>query len=84
MSVLQFQSEATKIKSYQLVHDPTLLFHLLFIKYGDIEDDYNISYANQLIYNLRCHFNTIYKEHLHNSYSEFIETVYGAGYKISI
>lgn len=76
MSVLQFQSEATKIKSYQLVHDPTLLFHLLFIKYGDIEDDYNISYANQLIYNLRCHFNTIYKEHLHNSYSEFIETVY--------
>lgn len=76
MSVLQFQSEATKIKAYRLVHDPTLLFHLLFIKYGDIEDDYNISYANQLIYNLNCHFNTAYKEHLHNSNEEFIEIVY--------
>ena len=76
MSVLQFQSEATKIKAYRLVHDPTLLFHLLFIKYGDIEDDYNISYANQLIYNLNCHFNTTYKEHLHNSNEDFIETVY--------
>jgi len=76
MSVLQFQSEATKIKAYKLVHDPTLLFHLLFIKYGDIEDDYNISYANQLIFNLRCHFNTTYKEHLHISNEEFIENIY--------
>lgn len=76
MSIPQFQSEATKIKAYRLVHDPTLLFHLLFIKYGEIEDDYNISYANQLMYNITCHFNTTYKEHLHNSYGEFLENVY--------
>ena len=76
MSLLRFQSEATKIKAYRLVHDPTLLFHLLFIKYGDIEDDNNISYANQLIFNLKCHFNTTYKEHLHNSIEELIEAVY--------
>ena len=72
----QFQSETTKREAYRLVHDPTRLFNLLYLKYGDIEEDYNIFYANQVLFNEFSHFNTLYKEHLHNAYEEFIKRFY--------
>ena len=52
----------TKIEAYKLIHDPTRLFTLLFSKYGDIEDDYYLLIANQLIFNKSSHLNAFYKE----------------------
>lgn len=72
----QFQSEKTKLEAYRLVHDPNRLFSLLFLKYGDIDEDYNIFYANQVVYNEFSHFNTTYKEHLYNYYEEFMKKYY--------
>ena len=71
-----FQSERTKLEAYRLVHDPTRLFKLLFLKYGDITEEFNIFFSNQILYNQYSHFNTLYKEYLHNSYEEFIKRFY--------
>ena len=76
MNKPNFQSEKTKFEAYRLVHDPTRLFNLLYLKYGDIEEDYNISYINQVLFNEFSHFNILYKEHLHNVYDEFIKRIY--------
>ena len=71
-----FQSESTKYEAYRLLHDPTRLFNLLFLKYGDTAEDFNLFFTNQILYNEYSHFNTLYKEHLHNSYEEFIKRFY--------
>ena len=71
-----FQSESTKIEAYRLVHDPARLLTFLFLKYGDIDEDYYISYTNQLVYNGLSHFNITYKEHLYNYYDEFMKKYY--------
>ena len=76
MSIPQFQSTITKIKAYKLIHDPTRLFCLLYSKYGDIEEEYDLFYSNQIVYNEYTHFNTLFKEHLYNSYEEFIKRFY--------
>ena len=76
MNKPHFQSETTKHEAYRLVHDPTRLFCLLYLKYGDNEEDYNIFYTNQVLFNEFSHFNTLYKEHIHNSYDEFIKRFY--------
>ena len=39
----------TKLKAYKLIHDPVILLNLLFSKYGDIEEDYELLYINQLV-----------------------------------
>ena len=52
----------TKYEAYLLIHDPTHLRSLLYSKYGDIEEDFNLLYANQLIYNLPTKLNCLYKE----------------------
>lgn len=52
----------TKYEAFLLIHDPTRLMILLFSKYGDIEEDFNLLYANQLIYNLPTKLNCFYKE----------------------
>ena len=52
----------TKYEAYLLIHDPTRLISLLYSKYGDIEEDFNLLYANQLIYNLPTKLNCFYKE----------------------
>ena len=77
MNTPHFQSEKTKKEAYRLVHDPTRLFSLLYLKYGDIEEDYNIFYANQVIYNELSHFNSLYKDYfLYNSSEEFMKRFY--------
>ena len=44
MNSLEIESVNTKLEAYKLIHDPTRLFNLLYSKYGDIEDDYIISF----------------------------------------
>ena len=39
----------TKLEAYRLIHDPTRLITLLFSKYGEVEDDLNFFYINQII-----------------------------------
>ena len=73
MSKIFFHSEETKKKAYELVNNPTILFRLLYLKYGDIEDEIYNSYANQVIFNEYSHFNIIYKEHLYNYPYEFFQ-----------
>ena len=60
----------TKKEAFNLVHDPTKLLSLLYSKYGDIEEDFNDLYTNQILYNKSSHFNIIFKEYL---ISDFIE-----------
>ena len=39
----------TKKEAFNLVHDPTKLLSLLYSKYGDIEEDFNDLYTNQIL-----------------------------------
>ena len=67
----------TKFEAYRLVHDPTRLITLLFSKYGDIEEDLNIFYTNQLLYNLHSKFNCIYKENIYSSITrDYLKRLY--------
>ena len=52
----------TKLEAFKLIHDPVKLLSLLFSKYGDIEEDYNLLYIDQLIYNRSSHYNILFKE----------------------
>ena len=67
----------TKMEAYRLINDPTRLFYLLYTKYGDIEEDYNILLINQLFYNKFSHINAIFKENLFiNNRKEFMRRIY--------
>ena len=52
----------TKKEAFKLVHDPVKLLKLLYLKYGDIEEEYFLSFTNKLIYNTSSHYNTLFKE----------------------
>ena len=67
----------TKLEAYRLVHDPTRLFCLLYSKYGDIEEDLNYLYLNQILYNRSSHYNIIFKEYQYNdTMNEFLKRFY--------
>ena len=53
----------TKKKALELIKDPVCLFKLLYSKYGDIEEDYDILMTNQLVYDSSSRFNIIFKEY---------------------
>ncbi len=57
-----FNSVNTKLEALKLIHDPVKLLSLLFSKYGDIEEDYNLLYIDQLVYNKSSHYNILFKE----------------------
>ena len=77
MSSLQIESINTKLEAYKLIHDSTRLLSLLYSKYGDIEDDYFISFINQLVFNMPTNYNRIYKESLYiNNLQEFLRRYY--------
>jgi hypothetical protein len=77
MSSLSLENINTKLEAYKLVHDPTRLLCLLYSKYGDIEEDYYLSYSNQIIYNVSSHFNCIYKENQYiENKDEFLKRLY--------
>ena len=67
----------TKLQAYKLVHDPTRLLMLLFSKYGDIEEDLNYLYINQILYNRLSHYNILFKEYQYLDYiDEFLKRFY--------
>ena len=71
------QNVDTKMKAYNLIHDPTLLLDLIYSKYGDIEEDFNLLYINQLVYDKSSHFNIYYKEYLFsNDPEEYLKRFY--------
>ena len=77
MTSLPLEKVNTKLEAFKLIHDPTRLFYLLYSKYGDIEDDYFISFTNQLIFNIPTNYNRIYKESLFlNNIREFLRRYY--------
>lgn len=62
---------------YALIHDPTVLLSLLFSKYGDIEEDLNYLYINQIFFNKKSHYSTLFKEFRNISlFSEFLKRCY--------
>ena len=66
MSKLEFQSINTKLQAYRLVHDPTQLFCLLFLKYGLSTEDFFISFINQILFNECSYYSFIYAEQIYN------------------
>ena len=60
----------TKLQAYKLIHDPVELLSLLYSKYGDIEEDQNNLYINQILYDKTSHYNIKFKEY---QYLDFIE-----------
>ena len=67
----------TKKEAFRLVHDPIKLLSLLYLKYGDIEEEYFLSFTNKLIYNTSSHFNTLFKEcQLNISRDEYLKRYY--------
>ena len=52
----------TRYEAYRLIHDPTRLFSLLYSKYGDIEEEFDLLHINQIMYNFHTKFNSKYKE----------------------
>ena len=79
-----FEMIDTKKKAYNLIHDPTTLLSLLYSKYGDIEEDYNYLYLNQILYNKTSHFNTIFKEYQYIfNIDEFLKRFYNINESIT-
>ena len=67
----------TKLKALKLIYDPTVLMSLLYSKYGDIEEDYELLYTNQLIYDRSSRFNVYFKEYqFYHSDEEFLKRFY--------
>ena len=54
-------------QAYLLLKDPTHLLELLYSKYGDINEDYEQLYINQILYNKKSHYDTTFKEHQYNN-----------------
>ena len=74
---MSFEIIDTKLEAYKLVHDPTRLLCLLYSKYGDIDEDYNILISNQLVYNKSSHLNIDFKEkNILNNKNEFLRRFY--------
>ena len=46
-----------------LLKDPAHLFELLYSKYGNIDEDLEQLYINQVVYNKKTHYDTLYKEY---------------------
>ena len=67
----------TKLQAYLLIYDPTRLLSLLYSKYGDIEEDENLLYINQLLYNKSSQFNILFKEYQYNDLiNEYLKRFY--------
>ena len=62
MSFENINKVNTKLKAYKLIHDPTVLLSLIYSKYGDIDEDFELLYINQLVYDKSSHYNIYFKE----------------------
>ena len=67
----------TKLKAYKLIHDPVVLLNLIYSKYGDIEEDFDLLYINQLVYDKSSRYNILFKEfqYWHND-DEYLKRFY--------
>ena len=60
-----------------LLKDPTRLLELLYSKYGCIDEDVEQLYINQILYNKKSHYDTLYKEYQYNDIlEEFLRRFY--------
>ena len=77
MSIKNLQKVNTKLKAYKLVHDPVILLNLIYSKYGDIDEDLDLLYINQLVYDKSSRYNILFKEfqYLYNG-EEFLKRFY--------
>ena len=77
MSLGTFKKVNTKLKAYKLIHDPVILLNLIYSKYGDIEEDFDLLYINQLVYDKSSRYNILFKEYqyTHND-EEFLKRYY--------
>ena len=77
MSSGNYKNVNTKLKAYKLIHDPIVLLNLLYSKYGDIEEDCDLLYINQLVYDKSSRYNILFKEYqfTHND-DEFLKRFY--------
>ena len=67
----------TKKKALKLIYDQACLLSLLYSKYGEIEEDYNILIINQLVYDCSSHLNIIFKEYqFSENYDEYLKRWY--------
>ena len=66
----------TKYEAYRLINDPTRLYILLYSKYYDIEEDFNILISNQLIFNLPTKLNCAFKENKYFIINEYLKRSY--------
>ena len=70
----------TKKKALKLIYDPTCLLSLLYSKYGDVEEDYDLLMINQIVYDRSSHYNIIFKEYQYTeSDEEFLKRWYKFG-----
>ena len=71
MSLINYKCECKPTsEAYRLITDHTFLLSLLHSKYGDIQEDYHISYINKLLYSKTSPFLIAYKEHQYNDITE--------------
>ena len=77
MSTGNFEKVDTNLKAYRLVHDPVILLNLIYSKYGDIEEDLDLLYINQLVYDKSSRYNIFFKEYQYlNNDEEFLKRYY--------
>ena len=64
-------------KALKLIYDPICLLNLLYSKYGDIGEDYNLLIINQIVYDSSSHINIYFKEYLlFEAYNEYLKRWY--------
>lgn len=69
--------EFKKSYIYEIILNPFKLNNLLFNKYGDIEEDFNLLYLDAILYSKNCHFAVKYREYLIWDYvDEFLKRYY--------
>ena len=77
MSSKNISNVDTKTKAYNLINDPTILLDLIYSKYGDVEEDFNLLYINQLVYDKSTKYNIFFKEYiLMNDSEEYLKRYY--------
>ena len=78
MSLINYKCQCKRNSvAYRLLTDHTFLLSLLHSKYGDIREDYNISYINKIFYGKTSPFLILYKEHQYNNTTvEFLKRYY--------
>lgn len=69
--------EFKKTYIYEIIINPFKLNNLLYNKYGDIEEEFNLLYLDAILFSKNCHFAVKYREYLIWDYvDEFLKRYY--------